>query len=271
MLSTEVKRRLDSVEQLLPQLQQLLTTMQHQDLQIKTKSTERDLVTKADVASDQIIVGFLQKEFPEDSILAEESGNHTVNSNSDFTWCIDPIDGTVNYAHGIPLYSVSFGIIQNQAPVGGLVFLPQLNDIYRAQLGGGATKNGKPIHVSNHNNLKSSMIVTGFPYQRMEMIDQLTETIRIILKSARGIRRTGSAALDLCWVAEGRFDGHYEWHLSPWDTCGALAILHEAGGTATNQDGKPYQLGDTLMIASNGHIHEELSQTLLSVKYDNSR
>ncbi|MBW7858113.1 MAG: inositol monophosphatase [Leptonema sp. (in: Bacteria)] len=271
MLNNEIQRRLTSVERLLPQLQQLLTTMQHQDLQIRTKSTVRDLVTKADVTSDKIIVDFLQTQFPEDSILAEESGNHTVNSNSDFTWCIDPIDGTVNYAHGIPLYSVSFGIIHNQQPVGGLVFIPQLNDTYRAQLNGGATKNGQPIHVSNHDTLQSSMIVTGFPYQRMEMIDQLTETIRTMLKSARGIRRTGSAALDLCWLAEGRFDGHYEWHLSPWDTCGGIAILNEAGGKATNQNGDEYRLGDTLMIASNGHIHNELSQTLLSVKYDNSR
>ncbi len=266
-LKNEVNRRLDAVEGLLPELQRLLTTMQEEDLQVRTKSTHRDLVTKADVASEEIIVHFLQTMFPGDAILAEESGQHQALSSSaeasGLTWCVDPVDGTVNYAHGLPLYAVSFGLLFENEPVGGLVFLPALGDVYRGAAGCGATKNNRPIRVSPNQDLDSALVVTGFPYRRQEMIDTLTQSIRNVLLNARGIRRTGSAALDLCWVAEGRFDGHYEWNLSPWDTCGALIILREAGGTATNLNGDDFHLNDGMLVATNGFIHEPLRQTLV--------
>jgi len=266
-LQNEVNRRLDAVEGLLPELQRLLTTMQEEDLQIRTKSTRRDLVTKADVASEETILHFLRSLFPGDAILAEESGQHQALSSSvpvsGLTWCIDPVDGTVNYAHGLPLYAVSFGLLFENEPVGGLVFLPALNDTYRGAVQSGATKNGRPIRVSPNTDLESALIVTGFPYRRQEMIDILTGSLRGVLLNARGIRRTGSAALDLCWVAEGRFDGHYEWNLSPWDTCGALTILREAGGTATNLKGEHFRLEEKMLVATNGFIHEQLRATLL--------
>lgn len=266
-LQNEVNRRLDAVEGLLPELQRLLTTMPEEDLQIRTKSAHRDLVTEADVASEETILHFLRSLFPGDAILAEESGEHQALSSSapvsGLTWCIDPIDGTVNYAHGLPLYAVSFGLHFENEPVGGLVFLPALNDTYRGAVQSGATKNGCPIRVSANTDLESALIVTGFPYRRQEMIDILTGSLRKVLLNARGIRRTGSAALDLCWVAEGRFDGHYEWNLSPWDTCGALAILREAGGTATNLKGEHFRLEEKMLVATNGFVHEQLRTMLI--------
>ena len=266
-LIEEVSRRLDAVESLLPDLRHLLTTMQNEDLQIRTKSSHRDLVTKADVASEKMILELLQDRFSNDRILAEESGMHEAHDNvsDQLTWCIDPVDGTINYAHGLPLYSVSLGIMYNSKPVGGVVFLPALNDVYRGVVGMGATKNGHSIHVSTNTDLEAGLVVTGFPYNRLEILDLLTDSMRSVLKAARGIRRTGSAALDLCWLAEGRFDGHYEWNLSPWDTCGGVSILYASGGRATNLAGDEFQFTDKLLVATNGHVHDQLLKVLQSV------
>lgn len=261
----ELNRRLDAAQGLLPELRRLLTTLQEEDLQIRTKSSRRDLVTKADIASEQTILRLVQTLFPGDGILAEESGAHEGGGPAgatDFSWCIDPIDGTVNYAHGLPLYGVSFGLLYCNEPAAGLIFMPAIGDAYRAVSGEGATKNGRPIHVSPSAELETSLIVTGFPYNRSEMIDELSASIHEILASAHCVRRTGAATVDLCWVAEGRFDGYYEWKLAPWDTSAGIVLVREAGGNVTTIDNGPYHMTDGSILATNGLIHEELIEAL---------
>lgn len=273
-LKEEVNHRLDVFEGLLPELKRILIEIQQEeDLEIKFKSNDIDLVTKADLLAEKTILHFLQTRFPQDSILSEESGRkepvvkHIKNirlNDSNYTWCIDPLDGTVNYSHRIPLFSVSAGILYNDIPVGGIVFLPVFNDIYRAVYNDGAYKNHKKIHVSHTSELKEALVVTGFPYNRLSILDQLSETFKNVLEHCRGIRRTGSAALDLCWLAEGRFDAHYEWNLSPWDTAAGVIIVKEAGGIVTNQKGEEYRPGDSLLIASNKSIHKKIVELILN-------
>lgn len=271
-LKEQIHQRLDIFEGLLPELKRILFELWEEDLEIQFKSSELDLVTKADHLSEQTIIHFLQSRFPMDHILSEETGKKepivkqipSINLEpSEFTWCIDPLDGTVNYSHHIPLFSISVGILYKEIPVGGLVYLPYFNDIYRAVYNDGAYKNHKRIHVSETNELKKSLIVTGFPYNRLEIIDRLTSTFKSVLEHCRGIRRTGSAALDLCWIAEGRFDAHYEWNLSPWDTAAGIIILKEAGGIAVNERGEEYKPGDSLLIATNRNIHTKFVKLIL--------
>lgn len=272
-LKEEVYKRLDVFEGLLPELKRILLELWEDDLEVQYKSNELDLVTKADYISEQTIIHFLQSRFPMDSILSEETGNKKPIVNhipsihleaSEFTWCIDPIDGTINYSHHLPLFSISVGILYKDIPVGGIVYIPALNDLYRAVYNDGAYKNHKRIFVSQTSDLKKSLIVTGFPYNRLEMLDQLMKTFQMVLKNCRGIRRTGSAALDLCWVAEGRFDAHYEWNLSPWDTAAGSIILKEAGGIIVNERMEEYQPGDSLMIATNRNIHKSFVELILN-------
>ncbi|MCS7205805.1 MAG: inositol monophosphatase [Leptospiraceae bacterium] len=272
-LKEEVHRRLDIFEGLLPELRRiLLEIQQEEDLHIQYKSSDVDLVTKADYLSESTIIHFLQTKFPMDSILTEESGrkepiiNNTNLINmvsSKFTWCIDPLDGTVNYSHRIPLYAISVGILYEDLPVGGLVFIPTFNDVYRAVYNDGAYKNHKQIHVSETSDLRKSIIVTGFPYKRDHLMKKLTSSFQKVLKNTRGLRRTGSASLDLCWLAEGRFDAHYEWNLSAWDTAAGIVIVREAGGIVINQNKKQYQPGDELLIATNKNIHVEFTKLIL--------
>lgn len=272
-LKQEVYERLNAIESLIPELKRILLELQEENLDIQYKSTDVDIVTKADYLSEQTILHFLQTKFPFDAIISEESGkkeplirnlHHQELKESKFIWCIDPLDGTVNYAHKIPLFSISFGILYDNFPVGGLVFIPTFNDIYRAVYKDGAYKNHKQIHCSTTKTLKESVIVTGFPYNKAQMIDTLANSLKVMLKNCRGIRRTGSAALDLCWVAEGRFDGHYEWNLSPWDIAAGIVILKEAGGIISNEKKENYQLGDKLIIASNSYIHQSFVDLLLN-------
>lgn len=268
----EVYNRLNSIESILPELKRILLELQDEHLDIQYKSSDVDIVTKADYLSEQTIIHFLQSKFPQDSILSEESGMQeaiiknlpSINiKESKFTWCIDPLDGTVNYAHKLPLFSISFGILYENFPIGGLVYLPVFNDIYRAVYKDGAYKNHKPIRTSNQKSLKESLVVTGFPYNKTQIVELLANTIKKILSHTRGLRRTGSASLDLCWVAEGRFDGHYEWNLSPWDTCAGTVIVREAGGLISNEKKQNYTPGDSLLIASNPYIHQSLVNLIL--------
>lgn len=270
-LKEEVHRRLNAFEGLLPELRRiLLETLNDEDLDIHYKSSDVDLVTKADYLSENTILHFLQTQFPEDSILSEESGkkepllkNTSRNGESEFTWVIDPLDGTVNYSHRIPLFAISAGILYRNYPVGGLVYLPYFNDTYRAVLNDGAFKNHKPIRVSGTSELRKSIIVTGFPYNREKIIDRLMDSFQKMLENTRGIRRTGSAALDLCWLAEGKFDAHYEWNLSPWDTAAGVVIVREAGGIVVNEKKEEFMPGDPLILATNKNIHEAFVKLFL--------
>ncbi len=229
--------------------------IQSSDLQISTKSNHRDLVTRADLESERQITSFIRAHWPTDGIQGEEGGGHTTEG---FTWIIDPVDGTVNYAHGLPLFAVSIGIALNGVPIAGLVHLPGLGNTYRAAQGKGAFRDGKAIRVSDVQTPDQALVVTGFPYDREKYLPALMSGVENILRNCRGIRRTGTAAVDLCWLAEGRFDAHYEMHLNPWDTCAGVVVVREAGGRVTDYAGKDHDLSDKTLLATNGHLHEAM-------------
>ncbi len=241
----------------------MLQKLQSEDLEIRTKTNHMDLVTRADVASEAEILGVIRSRFPEDAILAEESGGDpALADRAEFTWAIDPVDGTINYAHGLPLYSVSVAILNKGAPVAALVTQPALATEYRAVTGQGAFCNDQPIRVSPENVFRNGLVVTGFPYNRTEIMDVLLAGVQGILTDARGLRRTGSAALDLCWLAHGRFAGLYELNLNVWDSAGGAVLVQEAGGRLSNLLGAPYDPFGRSVVASNGLVHEELLASL---------
>lgn len=260
----EAIERLNRLEKLvLPDLSQALVRIQGGNLGIKTKSNDKDLVTVADVESENRLTSFIREHWPEDSILAEETGGSI---GRDLTWIIDPVDGTVNYAHGLPLYSVSVGIALDGKPVAGIVHMPSLGTTYKGAVGHGATKNGNPIRVSETNAASQALVVTGFPYDRATILEALIAGVESVLKNCRGIRRTGSASIDLCWLAEGSFDAHYECNLSPWDTCASEVILQEAGGRITTFAGEEHRLTDKTLLATNHLLHEAMLQIIAPLR-----
>lgn len=260
-----IENRLAAMEAILPDLMSLLVQLQKGDLDIKTKSNDMDLVTIADFESERILTSEIRKKFPEDAILAEETGRSGADSDADFLWVLDPVDGTVNYSHGMPLFAIAIGLMHQKESVAGIVALPALGSIYRAVKTKGATKDRIPLHVSRTSEFSKALIVTGFPYDRHEKIEKLISAFRDILMNARGLRRTGSAALDLCWLAEGIFDVHYEMNLSPWDTCGPCVIAREAGAKITGLDGQDHNPFIKELAASNGLLHDRLLEILHEV------
>ena len=219
------------------------------------------LVTDADKASEQAIVTLIKKAYPTHQILAEEEGMHS-NHLSPYKWIIDPLDGTTNFTHGFPSYNVSIGLEYKNQCILGIVLDPTRPELFVAEYGCGATCNGVPIKVSGVNELGKSLLVTGFGYDLRETPENnLDEFCRFTL-CAQGVRRTGAAALDLCYVASGRFDGFWEMKLHPWDTAAGVVILREAGGKLTNYEGQPYSIYGKKMVASNGLIHDQILEVL---------
>ena len=265
---TEIERRMKPVDMILPEVAAMLREMQSGNLEIDTKSNPMDLVTKADLASEKRILECIRKHFPEDDILAEEASylESLPDYKADFRWVIDPVDGTINYAHGLPLYGVSIGLMYQGRSVAGTIALPALHNTYRAIHGQGATKDGKTIKVSEEKDFSRALIVTGFPYNRKEMLETLLSGIESMLLNARGIRRTGTATVDMCWLAEGRFDALYELNLSPWDTCASTVIAREAGARITNLAGEEYDPYQQAVVASNSKVHNQLLKALEPVR-----
>jgi myo-inositol-1(or 4)-monophosphatase len=224
-------------------------------VQTITKKGEFNLVTEVDKASEKAVVELILKRFPDHSILAEESPAVT---GSGCRWIIDPIDGTTNFAHGFPIVSVSIGFEQDGRLEMGGVFDPFRKELFFAERGRGATLNGKPIHVSKAQTLSDSLLATGFPYDRNKNPDDYLNMLRVFLTRIQGIRRGGSAAIDLCYVACGRFDGYYEMKLSPWDKAAGMIIVEEAGGRLTDFSGAPLTLAGLQNLATNGLIHTEM-------------
>ncbi len=260
-ISVAVQARLDAMESMLPELEQFLVELQLGDLGIVTKSNDFDLVTKADVASEARLVGFIREHFPEDLILAEEGGSDEggLMGGDVFQWVLDPIDGTTNFANRLPLWAISIGLLRGTAQVGGIVCAPGLGLRYRAVLGGGATCNGRPITVNSKERLKDGIVVTGFPYDRAKRAEPLCEALGNMLRSAGGVRRFGAAALDFCFLADGRFTGYYEMGLKPWDFAAGSLIAAEAGATVTDLSGEPLDIfNSTGTVATNGKVHAEL-------------
>lgn len=219
-----------------------------------------DLVTEADIASEKAITEIIRTTFPEHSIHAEESG--IANKRGPYTWIIDPLDGTTNYAHGLPEFSVSIAFAHEQDPVFGLVLNPVTRELFCGMRNHGAWLNGNPIHVSRTTRLRDALLVTGFPYDLPSVIDPVIARLKQCLLAAQGIRRLGSAALDLCYLACGRFDGFWEQNLAPWDTAAGVVIAREAGATISDFINEPYTLTKKEILATNGLIHEDMARLL---------
>ncbi|MCB9494353.1 MAG: inositol monophosphatase [Desulfobacteraceae bacterium] len=221
-----------------------------------TKKGPVDIVTAADIESEKKIIEIISKNFPDHFILSEESGK--IEGSSEFEWIIDPLDGTTNFANKLPIFSVSIALYKNQKPLIGVVFNPYTEELYWAVNGNGAFLGEKKISVSNKKNINDSLIVTGFPYNFMEILDELSQRFFNVLKISRGVRRLGSAALDLCFVASGVFEGFFEQNLKPWDTAAGIIIAHEAGAIVTDFKNNRFNPYMNEIITSNGYIHNSL-------------
>lgn len=214
-----------------------------------------DLVTQADRRSEQWIVRRLRELFPEHGVAAEE-GTGT-DTGSDYRWHVDPLDGTTNFAHGYPCFCVSMALARKNELLLGVIYNPIYRELFAAARGEGATFNGKTIHCSKIDILKNSLLCTGFPNHKRLANPNIHYYWDFTLRS-HGVRRDGSAALDLAYVAMGRFDSFWEFGLNPWDTAAGIVLVEEAGGKITDMQGQPYLLGGPSILASNGLIHGEM-------------
>lgn len=228
---------------------------------IQNKGRPGDLVTEADKAAEAIILKVLNRHLRDHQILAEESGRIGTKE-SKYLWAIDPLDGTTNYAHGYPVSAVSIGLMIEGIPQVGVVYNPFRNELFRAADGYGATCNRRSIKVSQTATLPDSMLVTGFAYDRRETTDNNYAEFCYLTHLTQGVRRSGSASVDLTDVACGRLDGYWERGLSPWDITAGIVILREAGGKVTAYDGSPVEINTGRLLATNGLIHESLAQAL---------
>ncbi len=221
-----------------------------------------DLVTDADRASEDFIVAQLVARFPDHSVMTEESGGHR--GSSPYTWVVDPLDGTVNYAHGFPFFSVSIALADHDQPVAGAVHDPVRDETFSAVRGGGAFLNGRPIKVSTVAALTDALLVTGFPYDIRSGEETNLDHFAAFAVTGQAIRRVGSAALDLCYVGAGRFDGYWELKLKPWDMAAGVLIAREAGGMVTDFNAADYNIRTTRIVASNGLLHPAMLEIIRS-------
>ncbi len=222
-----------------------------------------DLVTEADTASEAAVLSAIRANFPAHSILAEESGRRS--GDPDRLWIVDPLDGTTNYAHQVPVFSVSIAFSHAGRIVVGVVLNPVSGELFAATDGGGAFLNGAPIRVSDTAAAGDALLATGFPYNFKENWDRIGPRFARCLHAAQGVRRYGSAALDLCFVACGRLDGYWEENLQPWDTAAGALVVREAGGRTTDFSGAPHVPDAAEILATNGAVHPEMI-TLLEPK-----
>jgi myo-inositol-1(or 4)-monophosphatase len=223
---------------------------------------DADLVTQADKRSERAIVERLTKYFPDHGIVAEEGTGHA--GTSEFRWHVDPLDGTTNFAHGYPCFCVSIALSQRDSLIAGVVFHPIYNELFAAARGEGATLNGKPIRVSTIETLATSLLCTGFPAHKRVARPNIHYYWDFTLRS-HGVRRDGSAALDLASVAAGRFEAFWEFGLNKWDVAAGILLIEEAGGKVSDFAGAPYQLGGPMILATNGLIHEEARQVAYEI------
>ncbi len=224
---------------------------------------EVDLVTEADRRSEEAIVARLRRHFPQHAIVAEEGGGATPAA-ARYCWYVDPLDGTTNFAHGYPCFCVSLGLLEDGEPLVGVVYNPVNRELFTAARGEGAYLDQKRIRVSPVERLAKALLATGFPSQKRTENPNIHYYWEYTLRS-HGVRRDGSAALDLCAVACGRFDGFWEFGLKSWDTAAGMLLVREAGGTVTNFSGRPYHPGDADILASNSRIHSEMQQVAAHV------
>ena len=223
---------------------------------IDHKEGVNNLVTEVDKLAEDKIINVIRATFPSHSIISEEAGEMI--KKSDYQWIIDPIDGTVNFAHGIPICCVSIGLLYEDELIMGAVYNPMMNELFFAEKGKGATLNGNPISVSTKSNFKTAFLVTGFPYNWPAGPEHPIKVFEKLILEGLPIRRLGSAAIDLCWVACGRFDGFWEYNLQAWDVAAGYLMVKEAGGTVTDFDGAPANVFTKETLATNGLIHDAM-------------
>jgi len=234
----------------------LLLPYFHRRVKVEYKG-DVDLVTEADRASEAFILERLRAYFPSHSVMAEETGGR--DTDSPFRWYVDPLDGTTNFAHSYPVFCVSIALAREGEMIVGVVYDPTRDELFAAEKGGGATVNGVPIRVSAIERLEEALVVTGFPSKKRHKNPNIHFYHEMNMRT-HGARRPGSAAIDLAYVASGRMDCFWEFHLQPWDLAAGRLLVQEAGGRMSDAEGKPHRLDSPSILASNGHLHEQLLQ-----------
>jgi len=232
----------------------LLKGFFHQQVKIEYKG-DADLVTVADRNSEALILEKIRQQFPSHDVMGEEGAR--VDSGSDYKWYVDPLDGTTNFAHGFPVFCVSLAVDYRGERIAGVIYDPTRDEMFSAELGSGANLNGSKIRISATSRLAECLVATGFPSHKRHKNPNIYFYHQLTLRT-HGVRRAGSAALDLCNVASGRFDGFWEFNLNPWDTAAGVLIVQEAGGRVTDFSGGPFQLSSRETLASNGIVHDAL-------------
>src|SRR2546430_10511984 len=258
------KNYLDVAIEIAQEAGKILVEELSRPLDIRYKGDEVDLVTQADKRPERFIVERLTKYFPDHAVTAEEGTGHESASASEFRWHVDPLDGTTNYAHGYPCFSVSIALAQRDTLFAAVVFNPFYNELFTAARGEGAAFNGHRIRVSKVATLSTSLLCTGFPVRNRKASANL-QYYGDFTQRSHGVRRDGSAALDLASVAAGRFDGFWEFCLAKWDTSPGVLLVDEAGGTVTDFSGNPYHLGGPVILSTHGLIHEEMRTVALEI------
>ena len=227
---------------------------------VKRKSTDIDLLTIADTESEVFILSKIKTTFPQHHIISEESD--ITKGSSEYRWIIDPLDGTTNFFHNLPIFAVSIGLQYKEETILGVVYNPVADKCFFAENNSGAFLNGEPIYPTSTNTLSESLLVTGFPYIQDDRWEKGFELFKEFYGKTQGVRRLGAAALDFCFVAMGRFDGFWEFGLQPWDVCAGALILEEAGGRVSDWDDSPMPFNATRIMASNNHIHGKMKNIL---------
>ena len=226
----------------------------------KKKSSAIDLVTIADTQSEAFIINKIKSQFPDHDIITEESDIKQKGSN--YRWVIDPLDGTTNFVHNLPIFAVSIGLQFKKETIVAVVYNPAANKCFWADKNGGSFLNNDPINIISSKTLSESLLVTGFPYEKDERWDKGFILFKELYGMTQGVRRLGAAALDFCFIAMGRFEGFWEFGLQPWDICAGALIVEEAGGKVSDWDGSPMPFSGHRILATNGYIHDEMLEIL---------
>jgi myo-inositol-1(or 4)-monophosphatase len=234
--------------------------------QIDKKGTI-DLVTEVDVAVERMFRAMIAERFPDHQVLAEEMGG-AATAPAGPCWVFDPIDGTTNFAHGLPIFCSSLALEIDGVAEVAAIYDPTRKELFTAERGGGAFLNGRPLHVSSTDRMVDAVLVTGFPYDVHSRVDEIVGLFGAFVGQARAVRRLGSAAIDLCYVAAGRLDGYWESDLKAWDIAGGALIVAEAGGRITNMAGQPFASRGGHVLATNGHLHDAMLAVIAKFRED---
>lgn len=263
----QAHQRIDFLREILPAIGRGLVTYRS-EVHIshsRSAASDRILMEQADRHVEKQLIEAIGERFPDDHILSEEAGSN--GKEGLFGWVLDPVDGTRNFIHGVPMFAIAAGLIHRGTPVGGAVLAPAFQELYHGVMGSGAFKNGVPIGVSGVDSMERLIVSNGLPYNRREIIGEILADVSAFITTGIGFRRSGSTILDLCWIAEGRFDAMWERDVKSWDTCGASVILNEAGGKITGFGGEPFHLDQTRIVASNGIMHDHVVRILKEARH----